>query len=82
MIHIRESFNFIFLAMLLGTYALLALVVFARALAGLVRHRRNEAGAPTGESEDAILDDTPSAMILSHEAIPSYGSRQRQSVTG
>ena len=54
MIHSREWFNFIFLALLLGSYALLALFAFARALAGLVRHRHNDANAPTGEGEQVM----------------------------
>jgi hypothetical protein len=82
MIHIREWSNLIFLALLLGSYALLALFAFARALAGLVRHRPNDASAVTGEGEAVMLNDTPSAIILSHEMIPSYGSRHRHSVIG
>ena len=82
MIHIHEWFNFLFLALLLGSYALLALVAFARALAGLVRHRHDDAGALTGEGEDVILNDTASVITMSHEAIPLYGSRQRESAAG
>ena len=82
MIAIRDGFIFVFLALLLAGYALLALVLLARALAGLVRHRHNEAVAPAGEREDVTLNDTPYAITLSHEAIPSYGSCQRQSVVG
>lgn len=82
MIHIREWLNFIFLALLLGSYALLALFAFARALAGLVRHRHNDASARIEEGEGVMLNDTLSAITMSHEVIPLYGSRQRESVVG
>ena len=82
MIHIHEWLNFIFLALLLASYALLALFAFARALAGLARHRHNDASALTEKGEVVMLYDTPSAIILSHEMIPSYGSRHRHSVIG
>jgi hypothetical protein len=80
MIHSREWFNFIFLALLLGSYALLALFAFARALAGLVRHRHNDVGALTGEGEQVMANDALSAITMSHEAISFYDSRRRQSV--
>ena len=68
LIAIRDGFNFVFLALLLAGYALLALFLLARALAGLVRHRHNEAVPPAGEREDVTLNDTPYAITLSHEA--------------
>jgi len=82
MIHSREWFNFIFLALLLGSYALLALFAFARALAGLVHHRHNDAGALTGAGEQVRSDDALSAITMSHEAISFYDSRQREPVAG
>jgi hypothetical protein len=80
MIHSREWFNFIFLALLLGSYALLALFAFARALAGLVLHRHHAAHAPTGEGEQVMSNDALSAITMSHEAMSFYDGRQRQSV--
>ena len=82
MIRSRELFNFIFLALLLGSYALLALIAFARALPGLVRHRHDDAGALTAEGEDVMLNDTRSEITMGHEAIPFFGRRQRESVAG
>jgi hypothetical protein len=82
MIAIRDGFTFVFLGLLLAGYALLALVLLARVLAGLLRNRHNEAVAPAGEREDVTLNDTPYTITLSHEAIPSYGSCQQQSVVG
>ena len=77
--HVREWFNLIFLSLLLGSYALLALFAFAHALAGLVRPPHN---ARVEEGEDVMLNDTLSAITMSREAIPLYSSRRRVSVTG
>jgi hypothetical protein len=81
MFRIREWFNFIFLVLLLGSYVLLGLALFARALVGLIRHRHNDARTVTIEGEDGILNDTQPMIVLSDEAFPSYSRRQHQSVT-
>ena len=80
MFRIREWFNFIFLVLLLGSYVLLGLALFARALVGLIRHRHNYATVVTAEGEDGMLNDTRSMVVVSDEAFPSYSRRQHQSV--
>ena len=75
--HVREWFNLIFLSLLLGSYALLALFAFARALAGLVHPDRRA----RAEQED-LMNDTASVITLNHEVVSSYVSRRRESVAG